>query len=689
MSHFETSFFFLFSLVCKLSLPTIVLDSSSRNNNNNNHHHINTCTGTTTRIMPFDNTEEETKDEEYDRLLVASGDDDIISNSRDDKCATSQQQRNPTACHDSVVGVSFSMQFLATVVLILFLASQATLFRCCRISVQKRNELIERQHFRHQNHDPTFLRNATVPVLRKYSLNIKSTTIWSSMSSKASKVHQVYQGDDIVVQEDMSYSSKFEDQPVLRVIRPYLGFVEQRPRNKPIVRSNVTVRPNIFEPLPPHQQPRVGEFTTNSMCPLIYSSWQEASKETSKMLYASPTLVVAQQFWNGMQVVLLLLMIVVLFKFSSDVVEQQQAANARGKDVLSSNSTSLESNNNDNDNDSNNNNAKKSSEKFQTWRILPLALLPVMMYLVNPNPTVLSVLFMVPLSALLIWVMFGMSRQEDDRQVFDLNEQQAESSASFQSYPAMMAHHRMVVWRVVSTPTCHLWAARCLGLVTVCLLPFSSYVGSPGGHCFAFLTAIWIALAFGSPKFHLRLSIGETEFLESAARNDNNFAFSPPRTICFEETLGFLCTLGSSLYNFAGHTYVWPHWKQQFHKIDQYMGWPSSGDVTWEENWTVWGLFAERSVLPPFVPRGNGGSTAGAQQFWLVWSVLPFLYCCYFGCMIILSQKTPNVFSRWFQRLACMFGILHFLFGTDVVHYRYGRGYRNPYSELFHWTEKW
>jgi hypothetical protein len=140
---------------------------------------------------------------------------------------------------------------------------------------------------------------------------------------------------------------------------------------------------------------------------------------------------------------------------------------------------------------------------------------------------------------------------------------------------------------------------------------------------------------------------------------------------------------------FSSRSAVWPHWKRQFKEIDRYMGWQSSGDVTWEDNWTMWGLFDESGILPPFVPRGNGGSTTGALMFWLDWSVLPFLYCCYYACMIILSQKTPSCFSRWFQRFACTFGILHFLFGTDVVHYRYGRGYRNPHSELFHWTEKW
>lgn len=51
-----------------------------------------------------------------------------------------------------------------------------------------------------------------------------------------------------------------------------------------------------------------------------------------------------------------------------------------------------------------------------------------------------------------------------------------------------------------------------------------------------------------------------------------------------------------------------------------------------------------------------------------------------------MSSKSPGV---WIQRGLALFGILHFLFGTDVVAYRYGRGYRNCHETLFHWTEKW
>lgn len=51
-----------------------------------------------------------------------------------------------------------------------------------------------------------------------------------------------------------------------------------------------------------------------------------------------------------------------------------------------------------------------------------------------------------------------------------------------------------------------------------------------------------------------------------------------------------------------------------------------------------------------------------------------------------MSRKSP---VTWIQRCLALFGIMHFLFGTDVVAYRYGRGYHNRHETFFHWTEKW
>ena len=88
--------------------------------------------------------------------------------------------------------------------------------------------------------------------------------------------------------------------------------------------------------------------------------------------------------------------------------------------------------------------------------------------------------------------------------------------------------------------------------------------------------------------------------------------------------------------------------------------------------------------VPLFIPRAIG-STTGAQIFLVVWSVLPFLYVCYFLCMFTLAPRSPGTNI---QRGLCLFGICHFLFFTDVVAYRYGRGMYSPRAEFFHWLEK-
>lgn len=82
----------------------------------------------------------------------------------------------------------------------------------------------------------------------------------------------------------------------------------------------------------------------------------------------------------------------------------------------------------------------------------------------------------------------------------------------------------------------------------------------------------------------------------------------------------------------------------------------------------------------------NFGSVTGSNMFILIWSVLPTLYVIYFGCLYILSPRSP---FKNIQRGLLLFGMFHFLFLTDVVAYAYGRGYSTPQSELIHWSERW
>ena len=220
------------------------------------------------------------------------------------------------------------------------------------------------------------------------------------------------------------------------------------------------------------------------------------------------------------------------------------------------------------------------------------------------------------------------------------------------------------------------WAVRLLSLVAVCILPFSVYLISPGGHIFAFLALASQLLAILTPVSVLRVSIGEHD---SDALGDSD---STPWTLSREETIACLCNLGSSLYNYAGSIKTWPHWKRHFYKIDAYFGWAASGDCSVDENFTM-GLANVR--VPLFVARSTG-TTTGAQIFLLVWSVLPFLYVSYFLCMFVLAPRSPG---KNVQRALCLYGMCHFLFFTDVVAYRYGRGMHSPHDALFHWFEKW
>jgi hypothetical protein len=221
------------------------------------------------------------------------------------------------------------------------------------------------------------------------------------------------------------------------------------------------------------------------------------------------------------------------------------------------------------------------------------------------------------------------------------------------------------------------WGVRLLSVFAIPILPFTVYLVSPGAHLFALFSLMFALVGiFYTPCSVLRLSIGEHD-------ESNASSSYPSWMLTREETLGCICTLGSSLYNYAGSNRTWPHWKSHFYKIDDFFGWQRAGDITVEQDFT---FLSSTARLPLFVARAEGGTTFGAQQFWVVWSILPFLYISYFICMYVLSCKSPGV---WIQRALCLFGICHFLFGTDVVAYRYGRGYHNRHEVLFHWTEKW
>lgn len=222
-------------------------------------------------------------------------------------------------------------------------------------------------------------------------------------------------------------------------------------------------------------------------------------------------------------------------------------------------------------------------------------------------------------------------------------------------------------------------AACIIAAAIIGLLPFSSYVISPGAHISAACVLGLTLLAVLTPTKDIRLSIAE-KGVEPVGDAGCNAWF-----LIREETLCALCYLGSTSYNAAAGVNVWPHPKTMMDHFGDFIGFPNETDeATPTELFDFFGLFST-ARLPTFVPRAQG-SHIRAHIFLLVWAILPFLYVCNFLIMIAMSKKSPG---KWIQRFFCVFGILHFLFWTDIVAYKYGRGFKNWHEGLFHWTEKW
>lgn len=220
------------------------------------------------------------------------------------------------------------------------------------------------------------------------------------------------------------------------------------------------------------------------------------------------------------------------------------------------------------------------------------------------------------------------------------------------------------------------FAALCVAsLVVTCLLPFSHYVTSPSGHVFAWVTLLTCLWAIRS-NAKLALCVGDKR------------TATGQHSVVREETIAFLCNLCCSLYNHHANRHTWPNWNRHFHKIDKLFGWvggtPGTQSDCYNGVFYTMGMSSVRAPL--YVARNNTGTTTGANVFVVIWSFLPFLYVCYFGCLYLLSSLSPykNV-----QRGLCLFGAFHFLFLTDAVAYAYGRGFYTPHAEFFHWSERW
>ena len=225
-------------------------------------------------------------------------------------------------------------------------------------------------------------------------------------------------------------------------------------------------------------------------------------------------------------------------------------------------------------------------------------------------------------------------------------------------------------------------------LLSSMLLPFSVYVISIGGHIFAGLTVLSALVALRSPDKVLRLSVGEDEYNRHRKRSSCNVKDDDSRhhngeidgaiqrswMLVPEESLACLANLFSHMYNGR------KPWWNVYAFVDRVFGLKNGGDVTPKE---AFYMGRSNARIPLFVSQANH-SSSHARVFLVLWSILPLLYTAYFGVMYLVAVRSPGA---KIQRLVCVFGILNFLFCTDVVAYKYGRGYRSPHEELFHWWE--
>lgn len=203
--------------------------------------------------------------------------------------------------------------------------------------------------------------------------------------------------------------------------------------------------------------------------------------------------------------------------------------------------------------------------------------------------------------------------------------------------------------------------------IAIIMLPFSQYLLSPGGLILSVFMFVIFLRELRNPSQVINIEIQEGK---------KNSRFSIQKF----ELLGFVCCLLCSLYNAKASTSCPPYWETLFTWLNSLLEWPK------EASSFVAGLYSMglNVAVPSSLSHANYHGV-GLLNFSLIWSVLPFLYVLYFGALYIESKKAPY---EKVQKLLCIFCIFHFLFLTNLVGYRFSRGWDNYYSEWFHWGEK-
>ena len=214
------------------------------------------------------------------------------------------------------------------------------------------------------------------------------------------------------------------------------------------------------------------------------------------------------------------------------------------------------------------------------------------------------------------------------------------------------------------------WWVVALSIAAIVCLPLAIYVLSPGAWV---LTALLVATSAAAMKVRVP-DLGAT-IIDVPAGGAPLFAKF--------EFVAFVCTLLCSMYNYQVTGTLWPHWISIYDNIDAMLGLAPNVPEMVQYLYTL-GLSGV--TFPAYIEVGDvAKGNVGAVVFLLIWTVLPFLYVVYFLILAKLAKDAPGTRV---QQLLCLGCILHFLFLTDFVDYKFGRGLVNPLAEGFHWIER-
>lgn len=212
------------------------------------------------------------------------------------------------------------------------------------------------------------------------------------------------------------------------------------------------------------------------------------------------------------------------------------------------------------------------------------------------------------------------------------------------------------------------WYRIALMLTAAALLPFAIYLGSPGAWAMTGHLAITcLSVLLRGPEA-VTFTIADPVRRRSGA-------------LCSLELLALICNLLCSMYNFTPSQNLVPYWASIFSAVESITGFAAGQAVIAE---TLYSAGLGGVEMPSAITIGVQANALGALIYVGIWSILPFVYALYFGALAMLARHSPGT---GVQRAICALCIVHFLFLTDIVDHRFGRGLGNPAGHLAHWAE--